>query len=211
MPLWGSKDNSANSDIAAVIQVRRGVTSANQTSLYENITPGTFVTNEAIGQFGVSTDEVRAGNDAGRPVPAHAGWVLRHEGTGLKAGRVWYETLVAMGSMSGDGSDDTYFPDFSLKVSVSPTTSTSATPGNVAFTSTVTTMPAGATIAYQWQRYNGSSWVSVANTAGRYFNVTSPVFTANNVTANGNVFRVMVTTTGANAGYSSSATISYVV
>jgi hypothetical protein len=36
----------------------------------------------------------------------HAGWVLRKEGTGGRAGRVHYETLVAMGSMTGDGDDD---------------------------------------------------------------------------------------------------------
>lgn len=41
---------------------------------------------------------------------AHAGWVLRTVGTGGRAGRVQYETLVAMGSMSSD-SDDTVFKD----------------------------------------------------------------------------------------------------
>jgi hypothetical protein len=39
----------------------------------------------------------------------HAGWVLRKEGTGGRAGRVHIETLVAMGSMTGDGDDDTQF------------------------------------------------------------------------------------------------------
>ena len=42
---------------------------------------------------------------------AHAGWVVRTEGTGGRAGRVQYETLVAMGSMSTDGSDDNPLPD----------------------------------------------------------------------------------------------------
>lgn len=42
---------------------------------------------------------------------AHAGWVVRKEGTGGRAGRVQYETLVAMKSMTGDGSDDASFPD----------------------------------------------------------------------------------------------------
>lgn len=41
----------------------------------------------------------------------HAGWVVRKVGTGGRAGRVQYETLVAMGSMTGDGSDDTLFKD----------------------------------------------------------------------------------------------------
>ena len=54
---------------------------------------------------------------------AHAGWVIRTEGTGGRAGRVHYETLVAMGSLginnakygtaptTLDASDDTVLPD----------------------------------------------------------------------------------------------------
>ena len=41
----------------------------------------------------------------------HAGWVRRTVGTGGRAGRVQYETLVAMGSMTGDQSDDIQFRD----------------------------------------------------------------------------------------------------
>ena len=54
---------------------------------------------------------------------AHAGWVLRTEGTGGRAGRVQYEVLVAMGSLgkqsaeygtaatTADASDDLVLPD----------------------------------------------------------------------------------------------------
>lgn len=41
----------------------------------------------------------------------HAGWVKRTVGTGGRAGRVQMETLVAMGSIQGDASDDNVFPD----------------------------------------------------------------------------------------------------
>jgi len=41
----------------------------------------------------------------------HAGWVRRTVGTGGRAGRVQYETLVAMGSMTGDQADDVQFRD----------------------------------------------------------------------------------------------------
>ena len=116
MPLWGNHDDAANSDIAAVIQVRKGVTTANQTTLYQNVTANVYFTNQVTGQFGIDTNEIRAANQTGRGHAQHAGWVLRNEGTGLKAGRVWYETLVAMGSMSTDGADDTYFPDYGLTV-----------------------------------------------------------------------------------------------
>lgn len=43
---------------------------------------------------------------------AHTGWVLRTVGTGGRAGRVQYETLVAMGGdFSTDASDDATLPD----------------------------------------------------------------------------------------------------
>jgi hypothetical protein len=42
---------------------------------------------------------------------AHAGWVRRTVGTGGRAGRVTHETLVAMGSIAGDASDDSVLPD----------------------------------------------------------------------------------------------------
>lgn len=43
----------------------------------------------------------------GTPV-AHAGWVRRIVGTGGRAGRVQMETLVAMGSISGDAEDQVF-------------------------------------------------------------------------------------------------------
>jgi hypothetical protein len=42
---------------------------------------------------------------------AHTGWVRRTTGTGGRAGRVHYETLVAMGSIDGDNADDRQFTD----------------------------------------------------------------------------------------------------
>jgi hypothetical protein len=42
---------------------------------------------------------------------AHAGWNVRTVGTGGRAGRVQYETLVAMGSITGDATDDSILPD----------------------------------------------------------------------------------------------------
>jgi hypothetical protein len=41
----------------------------------------------------------------------HAGWNVRTVGSGGRAGRVQYETLVAMGSIANDGSDDDVLPD----------------------------------------------------------------------------------------------------
>jgi hypothetical protein len=41
----------------------------------------------------------------------HAGWVKRTAGTGGRAGRVSYETLVAGSSITGDSVDDTKLPE----------------------------------------------------------------------------------------------------
>ena len=62
---------------------------------------------------------------------------------------------------------------------------------------------------FRSQKNNGG-WANVAYAAGQYFNPTTATLTANNITANGNVFRVMVMTTGANTVYSSNATIAKV-
>ena len=213
MPLWGNKDNAANSDIAALMQVNKSITSANQTSLYKNVTANAFVTNEIVGQFGVDTSEMAAAN-TGRAKPAHSGWVLRREGTGLRAGRVTYETLVATGSIATDGTDDTQFPDYRITLTTNPSSNTFNVAQNITFTVAATSTPSGATLVYKWQRNISTGvggWIDVANTAGQYFNNTSPTFTANNKTANGNVFRTMITTTGGNTVYSANATVLYVV
>jgi len=42
---------------------------------------------------------------------AHTGWVVRRVGTGGRAGRVTYETLVAMGSLSGDSDGSQILPN----------------------------------------------------------------------------------------------------
>ena len=55
----------------------------------------------------------KGSGDTGTQV-THSGWVKRTVGTGGRAGRVQYETLVAMGTAaatSGDAADDLQFPD----------------------------------------------------------------------------------------------------
>jgi len=199
MPLWGNKDNAANSDIAGVSYINRTWTAANQTALYGNTRIGQFVTNTSIGQFAVDTNEVRAN---GR-IP-HSGWVIRREGTGLRAGRVTYEVLVATGSIATDGSDDTNFPDFTLRITTQPSSANGA--GNVNLTVAATSTPS-TTLSYTWQRNAGAGWVAVPNTAGVYFNNTSPTLVANAEIATGNTFRVLVSATGANTVTSANAAV----
>jgi hypothetical protein len=199
MPLWGNKDNAANSDIAATIQVNQATTPGNRANLYGNVTMSAITTNLAIGQFAVDTNEVRA-----NPRIPHSGWVLRKEGTGLRAGRVTYEVLVATGSIATDGSDDTNFPDALITIRTQPTSANGA--GNVNLTVAATSTPT-TTLSYTWQRNAGAGWVAVANTSGVYFNSTSPTLIANAAVATGNTFRVLVSASGANTVTSANAAV----
>jgi len=68
---------------------------------------------DANNVYGVSTSEMNYANTADTESDnvTHAGWVLRTEGSGGRAGRVHYETLVAASSITGDADDDTKLPE----------------------------------------------------------------------------------------------------
>jgi len=66
---------------------------------------------QAAADQATATASLGSGAGAGGTVVTHAGWVRRTVGTGGRAGRVHYETLVAAGSVTGDQSDDIQFPD----------------------------------------------------------------------------------------------------
>ena len=88
----------------------------NKNELYANVTIGAARANVALGTFGISATEKTTGaantSSEASKVP-HAGWVLRTQGQGGRAGRVHYEVLVAASSISGDGSnkDDAILPE----------------------------------------------------------------------------------------------------
>ena len=72
-----------------------------------DITKGLTETGHTLsGQTATAVAEVSGVSGKG----FHAGWVIRKVGTGGRAGRVQYETLVAMGSITGDN-EDTIFKD----------------------------------------------------------------------------------------------------
>ena len=107
MSLWNNTDANTSAPIFAPMQVQLAPTQTNLDTLYGNTTVSGIITGEAIGVFGVDTAETIAQNNSA----SHAGWVLRTVGSGGRAGRVQQETLIAMGSLSGDASDDTTYPD----------------------------------------------------------------------------------------------------
>lgn len=116
MGQWGNTDDSANSVIWANTTLN---VTANQIALFGNTTVSAIIANAQVGVFGVSTDEIAntASGAEGLKIP-HAGWVLRKEGRGGRAGRTHYEVLVAMSSITGDAgrvtgdpSDDDTLPE----------------------------------------------------------------------------------------------------
>jgi hypothetical protein len=88
-------------------------------AMFGNTTQNAFRQGVAVGVFGVDTTEMGVSHIGA----AHAGWVIRTVGSGGRAGRVQYETLVAMGSLGAqtaatgtpalvaDAADDAVLPD----------------------------------------------------------------------------------------------------
>jgi len=68
--------------------------SANRTSLYQNTSANTFISGATNGLFNYSASETQSGQ------VAHSGWVLKTTGSGGRAGRVSYTTLVCLTSNS---------------------------------------------------------------------------------------------------------------
>ena len=116
MALWSNTDANTSAPKYVTSYLKVSQSSANVNLAYGNTTTSAFITNANVGIFAVDTNEMAntsATNKASHP--AHAGWVLRTAGTGGRAGRVTTEVLVAMGSMTGDGSasanDDPIYAD----------------------------------------------------------------------------------------------------
>ena len=63
---------------------------------------------QATATAALGVGDAGSGNNLGRQrdmMGAHLGWVKRTVGTGGRAGRIHYETLVAASSITGDGED----------------------------------------------------------------------------------------------------------
>ncbi len=115
MPSWGNNDNAANAPYWAVnstivnqenVELNYSAPTADNVALlFGNTTANVYTQDETIGLFGVDTTEM-----VNQPGAAMAGWVMKTEGQGGRAGRVQYETLVAMGSITlDDPRDNVYF------------------------------------------------------------------------------------------------------
>lgn len=203
MSQWGKSDAASNSVIWAPTSVKLAPDTTNRDALYGNTTADSFVTNQTIGMFGVDSNEVTAERAASQPRPAHAGWVLRTEGSGGRAGRVQQEVLVAMGSMTGDAEDSIY-QDYVVVIATQPSadSANSAADETATFTIVASTNPAGGTLSYQWQGNSSGSFANLTNGAG-VAGATSNTLTLNANTVAAQSVRVVVGVTGGNSVTSS--------
>ena len=102
---------SANTDKVHIASTRENALEGTMITIATGSASGTahtFIgeTPTATATLGLGTP----GGDVGGREIAHVGWVKRTVGTGGRAGRVHYETLVAASSISGD-SEDLITPD----------------------------------------------------------------------------------------------------
>jgi hypothetical protein len=163
MPLWKNTDEAASAPKHTV-----DIVTGNTGVEAFEATP--------VGTWGVDTAEAQATN-----VNGHAGWILRTVGSGGRDGRVLEETLVAMGSMTGD-SEDTVYPDARITIVTQPVSVTANTGDNVSFTVVATSTPT-TTLSYQWTGPQGDvgtdsatlavNEVEAANAGGYYVTVSA--------------------------------------
>lgn len=194
MSQWKNDDSAANSVLWGVAGFNKTANAANRNAFFGNTTADAYVTGITAGQFGVDAGEQSAARAAG-PRSAHAGWVNRVVGSGGRAGRVQMETLVAMGSMTGDA-EDTVVPDYTLRITTQPLANTANTTAgqNATFRVVAASTPTGATLAYAWTYANGTAIGAGANvgvTTAANLVVNSAVVTQNAS------FKVTVSATGA--------------
>lgn len=190
MSQWKNTDDAANSVLWAVAQFKKPANSDNQAALFGNTTANAFIDGVTIGQYGVSASEMRAARVSGLAKPAHAGWVLKVDGSGGRANRTQYETLVAMKGITGDA-EDTAFPDLTIVISTQPESATgnSSNDDIVDFTVVAVTVPAGSALTYQWKYANGTN----LSDAGAYSNTTTATLSVlANTASSGETYKVAV-------------------
>jgi len=94
MSSWTKADAAAGAPLWAAAGLKVEGSSSNRTTLFEHNTANTFITGATHGLFNYTTSETQSGKIA------HTGWVLKTTGSGGRAGRVQYDTLVCLTSNS---------------------------------------------------------------------------------------------------------------
>lgn len=211
MALYGKSDAASNVSVIVCSTVQATQNTTNRDALYGNTTADAFVSGTTKGIFGVDVAEARAARAGANTRVVTPGYQLRTVGSGGRAGRTQYETLVAV-RLSTDASDDTVVPDYKLVINTQPAANTGDASNNdiVNFSVAAASVPTGASLTYVWQKYNGSAFANLSN-AGAYSNTTTATLSVlANTATTAEIYRVRVAATGADAVFSSNAVITIV-
>jgi hypothetical protein len=101
--------NDGSGDDALTVDLTMGLGSVTVTASGNNYSSTPSVSIGGAGGVGATATATLQSTEADSVT--HAGWTLRTEGTGGRAGRVQYETLVAMSSITSDAEDDAQLPE----------------------------------------------------------------------------------------------------
>jgi hypothetical protein len=192
MSLWGNADTTNAAPKYVGGSLNKTPNTAVRDALFGNTT--------ATGVFGVDANE-KAANEG----ITHPGWILRSVGTGGRAGRVFNETLVAMGSISGtDANDDTVIKDVLVTIRTQPASKSVVGPAATSFTVAATASPA-ATLTYQWLANTGAGFVALTDTGVYTGSTTNTLAISSSAGLNAVQYRVDVSAPAANTKSSNKA------
>lgn len=212
--LWSNKDIGNASPKFIVAQYNKSANSNTQNTIFANVTANVFGTGRTVGVFGIDTNKERAAAGGNQPVPPHAGWNIRTVGQGGRAGRIFYETIVAMASITPTANtNNVNIPEFFIRIYSQPSSNTWNRGNAVNLIVGANTLPPNITLSYYWQQDGGNvsqTWANVQN-AGTFAsangNTSFTLSIANNFLVNDNNFRVIVYTAGANNKTSTNAKV----
>lgn len=191
MAQWGKNDAASNSVVWGPALLNQAPTRANANALYGNTTADAYITGRTDAVVGI--DESEAEVISGNP-----GWTLMTKFSGGRAGRVQYETLVAMSSMDGPDADGDLVADISAWFTSEPPALLEVEDGgNTSISVSVATKPAGKTVSYQWEANTGSGFANLSS-SGFYSgaNTDTLVISGANSTIDDVSYRVVVRATG---------------
>jgi hypothetical protein len=175
--------------------MKQAPNTTNRDLLFGNTTANAYFDGVTVGQYAVDSNEIAAGGGK----VAHTGWVLRTVGQGGRAGRVMTEVLVA-GGITGDASDDTPFPDYTLTITTNPLANSGSISGNITRTFTVAaaSTPSGASLSYLWYYSTDNVTFNTTAAVSGFSNQTTATLSANVATLGANVWvKAVVSATGA--------------
>lgn len=166
--------------------------------------PKYLSTADAAATLGVSVEEATQAVNIAKGLNT-PGWVKYTTYTDAQGNtRNKSEVLVAMSSMSTDSATDTLAPE--LTITVQPANATAVAGETEVFSVTATRTGTG-TITYQWQKAQAETPTVFANIVGAPSTNTYTTGILDDVTDNGDKYRVIVSVPGADSKTSTVATL----